>query len=229
MNKIYIGLVILTAFFIQSCSEMNDLHEGYLEEGETIYAAKLDSVSDKPGNYRIELELIILSQRIETVRIYWNDYADSSDVSIGNQIGTFSHILNNMEERNYIFQCVSLDLYGNPSLPFEVTGQVYGDNYQSQLLNRRVSTDVVTVDTVENVLALNWTILSALDQGVMLEYFDADSALVLLTVPADEAITYIESWKPESTFKYSTLYKPVGLAIDVFGADYKENVFPQTP
>ena len=228
MNKIlYISILITAAFFILSCDDMNDLHEGYLAEGEIIYAAQVDSVSIHTGYYRAELELLINSQRIEKVRIFWNDYADSSDISIGSQTGVFFHLLDDMDERDYIFHCVSLDKYDNPSLPFELTGTVYGENYKTQLSNRRVSLAVTAVDSVENVLSLTWTTLSSLDQGVTMEYFNADSTWVQLDVPADEQVTYIESWFPETTFRYSTLYKPTEDAIDVFEADYTEGTFPE--
>lgn len=226
MNKIYIAIIIVASLFVYSCDEMNELHDPYLN-GEIIYAAKVDSVSFHTGYYRAELEMKINSQRIETVRVYWNDYADSSDVSIANQTGVFSHVLDDLAERDYIFQCVSLDKFGNPSLPFEITGTVYGENYETQLSNRRVSLNVVTLDSVDNVLELDWTVLSSLDQGVQLEYFNADSTLVQLSVPAEEQTTYIESWFPETAFKYSTLYKPTEDAIDVFEADYGEGTFPQ--
>ncbi|WP_372772940.1 DUF4998 domain-containing protein [Mangrovibacterium sp.] len=226
MKKIYLYLIVITSVLIHSCTEMNDLHEGYLEEGETIYAAKVDSAAALAGDNRIQLDLIIESQRIDFVRIYWNDYTDSSDVAIGNQIGTFSHVIDNMEERSYIFQCMSFDKFGNPSLPYEVTGKVYGDNYRTQLSNRRVSMEQVDTETATSVILLNWTILSSLDQGVMLEYTDALGNLVQTMVPADETKTYIESWKSEGTIKYSTVYKPEETAVDVFEAEQMEMSFP---
>ena len=85
--KLYIGCLALMAFITQSCSKMNDLHDPYLNEGEIIYAAKVDSVAPGAGNKRIQLQMFVISQRIETMRIYWNDYKDSLDVPIGQKTG----------------------------------------------------------------------------------------------------------------------------------------------
>ena len=70
-------LLVLLLILVSSCSKMNDMHQMYLDEGEILYAAKLDSVASNPGKDRIEFEMFALSQRIDKVRIYWNDNNDS--------------------------------------------------------------------------------------------------------------------------------------------------------
>ena len=148
------GFVCMAALLavMLSCSEMNDLHDKYLE-GEIVYAAKVDSVSALSGRERALLNMDIRSQRIESVRIYWNDYADSADIAIGNQVGTFSKMLEGLEEDGYIFQLVSFDKFGNRSLPFEVAGDVYGERFQSKLSNRAIQTVYGEGDTG---LTINW-------------------------------------------------------------------------
>ena len=39
----------VVALSLVSCSKMNDLHKPYLEKGETVYAAKVDSVKALVG------------------------------------------------------------------------------------------------------------------------------------------------------------------------------------
>ncbi len=218
-NQMKTYIIALAALFVYSCSKMNDLHDGYLEEGEIIYAAKVDSVGIKSGNERIQLDLVIASQRVEKVRVYWDEYTDSSDVLINNQVGVFSHILEAMEEKSYVFKCISFDKFGNASLPFEVTGRVYAGNYQKQLVNRRLNMNLVDTETANNVLRLAWTILNTLDQGLVVKYTNSAGNLVELQVPADEDTTYIEDWGVGTAFSYSTAYKPVENALDTFYAD----------
>jgi hypothetical protein len=99
---------------------MNDLHDKYLK-GEDIYAAKVDSVVFHPGKDSIQLDLMITSQRIQFVRIYWNDYSDSIDVSVNNQTGIFTKMIETgLIENIRIFILVSFDTFGNKSLPFEI-------------------------------------------------------------------------------------------------------------
>ena len=52
--KIYIlplSLLLLFAFF--SCNDTYEFHEKYIEDGEIIYASKVDSLRTLPGNGRI--------------------------------------------------------------------------------------------------------------------------------------------------------------------------------
>jgi len=50
-------LLVLLLILVSSCSKMNDMHQMYLDEGEILYAAKLDSVASNPGKDRIEFEM----------------------------------------------------------------------------------------------------------------------------------------------------------------------------
>ena len=75
-------LIFCVGVFSTSCDDMDALHIGFLEEGETIYAAKVDSASVGPGNGRVKMELFINAQRIEKLRIYWNAYTDSIDFNV---------------------------------------------------------------------------------------------------------------------------------------------------
>ena len=101
-------LIFCVGVFSTSCDDMDALHIGFLEEGETIYAAKVDSASVGPGNGRVKMELFINAQRIEKLRIYWNAYTDSIDFNVGGQVGEFSLMIENLPEREYLFQIVSL-------------------------------------------------------------------------------------------------------------------------
>ena len=62
-NYNYLWIVLIS--FLVSCSDMNDLHQPYLDQGEHIYAAKVDAVVVRPGNERIQLDLFYTAQRIK--------------------------------------------------------------------------------------------------------------------------------------------------------------------
>ena len=129
LNKIHVIILLCITVCFAACDKMNDLHIGYLEEGEIIYAAKVDSISPGPGDERIEMEVFIKSQRIEFIRFYWNAYRDSIDFSVNNQVGIFNVMIENLPENEYLFQIVSFDKFGNKSLPFEVSATSYGEYY----------------------------------------------------------------------------------------------------
>ncbi|HZL10675.1 MAG TPA: DUF4998 domain-containing protein [Prolixibacteraceae bacterium] len=218
ISNIYIVSIVLLAIFVQSCTKMNDLHQPYLDEGEIIYAAKVDSVAAKAGKGRIELEMLITAQRIETVRIFWNDYTDSLDVAIDNQTGDVSKFIENLPEKGYIFQFVSIDQFGNKSLPFEVTGSVYGDIFQTIITNRQIKS---ISELVDGKITITWQ--SAVDNGVRcdLNYINAVGVEVTRKVPMTESTTTLTDLA--SGLNYRTLFIPEPNAIDTF---YTETVTP---
>ncbi len=199
--NIYTLCVVLFAFLLQSCSEMNEPVDRFLDEGEIIYAAKVDSVAPRTGKNRIQLEISILSQRIEFVRILWNDLQDSVDIEIGNKTGVFSTVLNEMEEKNYLFQLVSYDEFGNKSLPVEATGKVYGAVYESKLVSRSGK----IVSSV-NGLVVNFS--SAPDGNVATEvnYMNSSGEATTVSVPATENSYVITDSNLDSEFAFSSTY-----------------------
>ena len=209
-------ILVLVTVIVPSCSKMNDLHQPYLDQGEIIYAAKVDSVAPGAGNTRIQLKLFVISQRIETMRIFWNDYKDSANVAIANQTGVKTKMLENMAEKSYIFQFVSLDKFGHRSLPFEVVGKVYGPNFQSTLTNRVIKSQTAVVN---GKMTIVWS--GAVDKGVRcdLVYTNTLNKQVTRKVPMAETTTVLTDVSRE--MKYNTLFLPEPTAIDTFYTSFR--------
>jgi hypothetical protein len=192
---------------LSSCSEMNDLHNEYLD-GEIIYAAKVDSVGVRSGKNRLILDLTLTSQRVETIRIYWNDYADSMDVAINNQVGIFSKELADMEERDYLFYLVSIDKFGNRSLPFEASGSVYGNRYQNGLTNRVI----LSIKATDENVTINWSGMP--DNAIYsdLRYTDREGKKRTLQIPPGETATLLTNWSSIDSSR--TAFLPETNALD---------------
>jgi hypothetical protein len=193
---------------------MNELHDRYLD-GEVIYAAKVDSTGTLAGKNRILLNITIASQRIESLRIYWNDYADSTGMEIGNQVGVFRKMIENLEENSHIFQVVSFDGFGNRSLPFEVSGNAYGDRFQNKLSNRTIRSAYAD----DGGLTVNWSGSPDNEVRSDLIYTDRTGAERSLQIPAGETATFISDWT--AGLRYQTLYLPESTAIDTFYTDWR--------
>lgn len=59
---------------LNSCENINDVHEEYLKRGEEIYTGVVDSLEAYPGNERIKFTWMINADpRITKTVIYWND------------------------------------------------------------------------------------------------------------------------------------------------------------
>ena len=220
--SIYFIVIVMLSLSLISCSKMNDKHQKILDKGEIIYASKLDSVSPAPGYNRIEFEMFALSQRIEKVRIYWNDSKDSLDVMINYKTGIFKQIIPNIPEGEYIFQFVSFDKFGDKSLKVEVVAQTYGDNYISRLNDRKIK----NVTFIGNKIKINWN--SAADIfGTLFSYENATGGINTVFISSDSTSTSLSDYKPVGAYSYKTLFKPIVNAIDTFKTAGISGTFPK--
>ncbi|GBU07330.1 hypothetical protein AwDysgo_06610 [Bacteroidales bacterium] len=193
---------------------MNELSDKFLDEGEIVYAAKADSLHPLPGNQRIMMKLWVGSQRVETLRIYWNNYANYVDVAVGNTTGTFEKMLDNMPEGGYIFQVVSLDKFGNKSLPLEANGNTYGPRFRSSLNNRLLK----SVIAQDNELQIIWGGIVDKALGTQVVYTNINGEEVEFSTPIASDTTIITDWK--SGLKYNTVFVPEESAIDTFNTAF---------
>jgi hypothetical protein len=128
-SKLGILLTGMTAMlWMAACSDMNELGDRFLNREEVFYAEKVDSAATHTGIKQIEIEIYVKSTRIDFVRAYWNNSADSTDIPVSFKSGIFRKTVENMKASEYIFNLVSFDKYGNRSLPYELVGKVASDD-----------------------------------------------------------------------------------------------------
>lgn len=216
-------LAAISALFT-ACDSMNDLHIGYLQEGEKIYAAKVDSVSPGPGKERVRMEVFINAQRVDFIRIYWNAYQDSTDCVIGGKTGVFQVMLENLPEREYLFQIVSFDLYGNQSLPFESTSLSYGESYRSTLANRHIES---ITKTEEGKAIFQWAIVAEDTESTELTYTGIHGESLHRTIPSTVDTDTIADFRSGSPFSYHTVYRPASNSPDTFNTDTERGTMPE--
>jgi hypothetical protein len=225
-GKLCIIGITMMAILIIACSDMNELQQPFLDRGEIIYAAKVDSVVIRPGKNRIQFDLIVNSQRIRTARFFWNDYKDlesgvimfkdSSDLEISGK-GIFKKILAGMDERRYIFKLQTFDEFGNASLPTEINAYVYGQRYEDQLVARSVRSTSVGKN---EELTIRWGIAEgALSSEI--RYTNFADQVVIKSFPIAESVSFIEDLKPGTGYEYRTVYKPDTSGIDFFYTDFE--------
>ncbi len=222
--KNFLILLSVLVLSIVSCTDLNEIHQQYLDRGELIYTEKPDSLISKNGRERIELNWYLYSDAsITGARIYWNNKQDSTDVAYTVTSGTvnlISTILPDLPEGSYIFNVKTMDAYGNMSIPVQVAGVSYGDEYAAGLVNNRriVSNETVNdtiVFTMRNVSfddyidsELKFTDKSGNEQTSLL----ADEAKTMFKISVDD----IDVTQP---IYYRSLYQPKN-AIDTFYTEY---------
>jgi hypothetical protein len=193
---------VVTGVGLSSCSDMNELSDRFMNSGETVYAAKIDSVATHAGYKKVEVEIHIATLKIDSVKVYWDDYQYSTTISVNNRRGVFRTIVDNLEERSYIFQLISIDSYGNQSLPVEVSGEAFGDSRLSLLRKRNISTAGLTPAT--GVLIVKWGAEVENSFGCRIAYTNQDDEPAFVIVPPDSTVTTIFDFK--SGLRYATQF-----------------------
>jgi len=226
MKTIFLILISLILFY--SCSDLNDLHQPYLDRGETIYTEKPDSLISFSGLNRVKLQWFVFSDiSIKKARIYWNNKIDSLDVDLVVNSGvrdTFSTIVENIPEGGYFFEVVTLDAFGNKSVAASRSGKSLGNRYRESLDDRRIlshlqtATDIVfkiASNSPEDYVTSEFTFIDM--NGVQQKSLLIADNLTTLTIPlADIDLS--------KNIEYRSVYNPFGNAIDLFYTDYNEYI-----
>lgn len=220
-NIVVTSILLYLVFAANSCSKMNDLHDPYLK-GEIVYAARIDSVAVVPGKERARLDIKILAQRIDKLTIYWENKEKSKELSIGNQTGVFSTIIDDLPEGEYLFNIVSYDEYNNKSLAYEFQVVTYGELYRSSLLNRRIE----RIDVVADDVVIRWRAPLEGAKETKFNYTTVNNIVSTIVVPSGDNETTIPGFKQGGSYWYSTFYTPQPNAIDLFETEETSGNFP---
>ncbi|WP_297095013.1 DUF4998 domain-containing protein [uncultured Draconibacterium sp.] len=220
-NIKYLGLIFVSMFMILlSCSDMNDVHDQYLRDGEIIYIGRVDSAKVFAGNERFDLRYWITDPRAKELKIYWDEKRDSVVVPIPEHLASESIDVSvgdetPMTEGSYTFQLVSNDKDGLTSVVFDQIGNVYGSMFQSTLVQRFVKETSYNADN--NQLIITWgDPMSVRDIGVEMTYFEGDEEKVIEILNEDGTQTVIDDYNIEKGATFRTMYLPEEGAIDTF-------------
>lgn len=211
---LYFSIFLYGTFVLTSCETGDELHMEWLNKGEHIYAGKVDSVAVHGGFKRVNLETDVTVKNLEKVMIYWNSYTDSVSIPVNQEKGMFNVTIENMEEQSYVFNVVTVDIYGNRSLPFEAVGEVFGDYYVSTLANRRYKALV----SISGKVRLDFN--PALDGTLFTEvsYTNTNDETVNVKVLPTEESLLMDDYKSNMTYRSG--FKPNELALDTFYTEY---------
>lgn len=227
IRQMALGSALCVALW--ACSNMNELSDKFLDTGEAVYAAKVDSALTYTGYKKVGMDIYVSSSRIDTVKVYYNEYKDCVDIPV-NQPGIYPTVIEDLEERNYIFQLVTIDSYGNKSLPVEVSVQAYGDNLLSLLIRSRNITSAM--QGADGMLTVNWGSAVENSSGCRLTYTNTSNAPATVTVSPTETTTAIPDFKAGLRFSTQFEIGAGSIIAQTFSTDeagqpvYK--VFPKT-
>ena len=158
----------------------------------------------------------------------WEDNGElksqTADVTLNTPVDSVYIIVDNLEEKSYLFYAYNVDRNGNRSIKKQVTGSAYGEVYESSLSNR----PLLKMDggnTVDSVI-ITWGTPGDGYIATEIRYNnDAGEVVKSEIFPEDERII-IKGWESEGKFDYRSLYVPVPNAIDTFYTQYESATLP---
>jgi hypothetical protein len=218
-------LLVLTAFILSACTKMDDYKKKYEPNGPIIYPGKLDSVHVFSGKNRVLLTGLFTSDpKIVKYRVYWNSKQDSIETPVTRTPGvdTAKLFIPGLPEGVMTFEIRTYDNDGHVSIPVTIAGNVYGDLYQTSLLNRGIA----NAEMQPNGSALiTWADVNA-DDGLVsmkIKYIDRlnKSHDTLITSAPTGLKSSLPNFQPGSAISYSTTYLPNPTAIDRFSVPYQ--------
>lgn len=227
-NILVTAFIVVLVLVIHSCTGADEYLK-FTEGGEISYTGKIDSLKFFPGRNRVKIEgLIISDPKVSELRIYWNNKKDSAVVPINRTggIDVVSKIIDNLPENIYNFEVRTFDAKGNSSIPVTTSVEIYGDRYESSLINSKFVTNNVIVGSS---LTVNFESVSTKSGivGSEIEYTTVSDIKKTVFVDVNTTSFVINDFKNGSTYRYRTLYKPVANAIDSFHAlSYKDGPIP---
>lgn len=217
LNRSFKAIIaIATLYILNSCSGMDSTYEEYLEHSDIIYPGKVRSIGIFTGKKQIKFKFLLSSDpKVNNIRIFWNGKQDSIEAEISQEeIGAMKEVLiPEIEEGYYTFVFQTYDKTGRASVPAEVFGRVYGDEFQSRLPDRYISS-CINID--ENKVRIVWEnpYTSYADVQTEVIYEDTEGVSRTLCVLSEDKETILEDYKAGKSFRYRTLVKPDSTCMD---------------
>jgi hypothetical protein len=214
----YTVMLALAACTVTACKKMDEIYKDFIVPGGLTYAGRITSPIVQSGRERIKISWLRgADPNVTQARIYWNNRADSVNVLIPETGDTVSVIIGKLEEKPYTFEARTFDNKGNKSVPVELLGESYGDKYQSLLVTR----PVVRSENEGSILTISWSNANKSGGAYVteVEYTNTANAATVKRFSVDEVSSVIEDYKPGTSYRYRTEYRP-GASIDPFYTEY---------
>ncbi|SFC32402.1 protein of unknown function [Parapedobacter composti] len=214
----YVLLLLLSG--LSACKKQDHYYREFIEDGEKVYAGKLQQLTALAGHNRIVLSgRLPADPNLRSAKVYWNGFQDSLEVPIPAQkIGDTMQIALALDEGSYQFQVFTFNAMGHRSVKAETEGSAYGDRYIETLLPRLLGEAAF----VHNQLSLSWLGADQTAIGTEVSYINNTGLQKTMIVPPGVTDTVVADYQPGTVFKYRTLFKPEARAIDTFYTDYEE-------
>jgi hypothetical protein len=221
LKKTIYTIAIACIGALAACDNQTDVYKDYIVPNGLVYPGPAQVPITHPGNQRIKISWLKgTDPRVQKAKIFWNNYTDSVEVSLNSNSDTVSHLIAPIPENTYSFMIHTYDNEGNRSIPVEVLGAVYGDNYRNLLINRLLKSAIYDGQD----LKVSWGEPGSSEVRTQIQWTDSNGEIQNAMVAPSETETILPFFDYEKTLQYRTTYKPDSLAIDEFHATFVERL-----
>lgn len=222
VKSFFIGVFSIIAF---GCDTNQDTFEEFVKDGEIIYVGKADTVIVGTGHDKLRVWVAINADpKITKGLLRTNDESimhefDVNRTKSGKDTITFDL---DIPEGEYTFGLFLMDAAGNSSVRKEVPARVYGNNYQSSLINRGLSNIQAYADSA----VFNWAEATPNMVSTTIVFEDKEGLMQSVEIPNDQRRTVVIDYQLGGTVKFNSVFKPTAAAIELFEASPSERTFP---
>lgn len=234
MNYIKKGIVCLFVLVgIISCDDASTFLDQYIEDGPIVYAAKVNELDFQSGYYRVRVNIYPAEDVNRSYcMLHWNitneikdsirvDYAPSNYDTELDCYYTIIDVSASNIQGNLLIEAQNVDAFGNESLVSDKGAFIYGEVYQSTLLNDGIGFS----DDVDEIL-IQQKIGSV---GNFVSYEQADGSFTE-EVYITESNYPMEDAKTGGLVRNKTRYLMDESDIDtLMSIKYSETVIPYAP
>jgi hypothetical protein len=221
LSHFYFICIMLLICVFSACSDMNDLHDQYLRQGEFIYTGHVDSAKCFAGNNRILLRYWTSDPKAKKLLVYWSSRSDSLllDIPEKNIRDSTEVYITNMEEGSYYFELFTFNKeLKNRSVAYNIEGNVYGSSYQATLRDRGIKS--ISYDAATEKLIIYWSGAIQNSVGNEITYRSNTDEIISKWVLPNDKETLLENISND--VNYRTAFLPETNAIDTFYTDWKK-------
>ncbi|SHE42227.1 DUF4998 domain-containing protein [Pedobacter caeni] len=219
----YLFVLLIGCVIFAACKKMDSTYRQFVIPGGKYYPGRANGARFQPGNKRGRIYwLRNADPKTIKAKIFWNNYADSVEIPISNEQDTISYMFRNLPESFYTFIIKTYDKSGNSSVPVEVPGAIYGDNYRERLLPRPLKGALLRTT---NKLFTKWEAadIASGAYATEIEYTNNDGQLKSKRVRVNIDEFNVDDYKVGTQFRYRTLFLPDTTGIDFFYTPYVTN------
>jgi hypothetical protein len=203
----------LAAGYFFSCKDMDSVYEEFIVPNGLTYPQKPDSLKVYAGYNKLRLTWMkAIDPSIVRAEIYWNNYTDTLKITVPDDDIIVVDIPI-ADENTYTFHVKTFDIDGNASIPSEVSGAAYGENYVVGTTDRTVES---ALRDDNNNGTVTWGAKTTDLAYSEVRYTTSSGEIKIVRVSPDANSLNCPDAKPGGLFDYRSVFLPAK------GIDYVE-------